>query len=132
MAAAEAPLADWNAPVMVPGGNPVTADPGETPTSPPEMAVAPVFVIAEPASTAYKPADPRLTALCVQLSVEFPMKLLVDGTGFTDGAGDGVVDVNVDEFVNVLDSVSIASVLSGEILSFVERATNIFRLKSSL
>ena len=84
IAAADAPLADWIAPVIVPGGNPVVAVPGQMPTSPPEMDVAPVFVIAEPASTAKVAADPRLTVRSVQL--------LNDELGEADAA----TDVNVD------------------------------------
>jgi hypothetical protein len=44
----------------VPGGNPVIEVPGEIPMSPP-ITVAPVFVIALPASTAKVDAVPRLT-----------------------------------------------------------------------
>src|SRR5579859_1010113 len=47
---AAAPSALWIAPPASPGGNPVTAVPGLTPTSP-EIVVAPVLVTVDPAST---------------------------------------------------------------------------------
>jgi hypothetical protein len=47
-------------PTTTPGGNPVTAVPGLTPTSP-MMTVRPVFVTVELARTANSPAVPRLT-----------------------------------------------------------------------
>lgn len=46
--------------VMTPGGNPVIAVPGLTPTSP-LMALGPVLVTVEPANTAKLPAVPRST-----------------------------------------------------------------------
>ncbi len=62
MADAEAPSAEWMdpPPEIVPGGNPVTALPGDTPRSP-VTTVGPVLVTVEPASTAKDAADPRLT-----------------------------------------------------------------------
>lgn len=49
----------WIEPVRVPGGNPVIADPGLTPTSPITW-VAPVFVTVLPESTPKLAAVPRL------------------------------------------------------------------------
>src|SRR6202158_4568300 len=51
---AAAPSAEWIAPLASPGGNPVTAVPGLTPTSP-ETRVEPVLVTVEPARTAKSP-----------------------------------------------------------------------------
>src|SRR5687768_13604610 len=51
--------------MTIPGGNPLTAVPGLTPTFPPSMMDGPVFVTAEPASTAKFPAVPKSMAAAI-------------------------------------------------------------------
>src|ERR1035437_3143879 len=51
---AAAPSALWIVPSAIPGGNPVTAVPGDTPTSP-DTTVEPVLVMVDPARTEKPP-----------------------------------------------------------------------------
>ena len=60
LACATMDAAGWFVPITVPGGNPVTAEPGLTPTSP-VMVVFPVLVTVVPAKTAKFAAFPRST-----------------------------------------------------------------------
>src|SRR5947209_19445571 len=53
----------------MPGGNPVTEMPGETPTLP-VMTLAPVLVTVEPPRTAKLPAVPRLTCASADEEME--------------------------------------------------------------
>jgi hypothetical protein len=62
-------------PVIVPGGNPVTAVPGLTPISP-VTAVAPLLVTVEPARTAKFAADSTLTTVRAHAPLSFPLPLL--------------------------------------------------------
>src|ERR1700719_5117489 len=60
---AAAPSAEWIAPLASPGGNPVTAVPGLTPTSP-ETMVEPVLVTVDPARTENPPMNGQSATIC--------------------------------------------------------------------